>query len=144
MKLYGNIKDVPIEEINFSYDIFKNELALLNDLLLDFDSKDYYTGKPLEQLMCIDRAVEYVQLKKERETAFMGHSKRLKQAYQLVAPTGKLTDDEINQANFYFVIRSIIFKQTIGNTPDTETMNKHVQKMVEEAINVVELKLLKN
>lgn len=134
MKLYGNIKDVPIEEINFSYDIFKNELALLNDLLLDFDSKDYYTGKPLEQLMCIDRAVEYVQLKKERETAFMGHSKRLKQAYQLVAPTGKLTDDEINQANFYFVIRSIIFKQTIGNTPDTETMNKHVQKMVEEAI----------
>ena len=23
MKLYGNIKDVPIEEINFSYDILK-------------------------------------------------------------------------------------------------------------------------
>ena len=73
-----------------------------------------------------------------------GAFETLKQAYQLVAPTGKLTDDEINQANFYFVIRSIIFKQTIGNTPDTETMNKHVQKMVEETSNVVELKLLKN
>ena len=74
----------------------------------------------------------------------MGHSKRLKQAYQLVAPTGKLTDDEINQANFYFVIRSIIFKQTIGNTPDTETMNKHVQKMVEEAIQCSGVEIVKN
>lgn len=64
----------------------------------------------------------------------MGHSKRLKQAYQLIAPTGKLTEDDVNQANFYFVIRSIIFKQTIGNTLDTETMNKHVQRMVEDAI----------
>jgi type I restriction enzyme R subunit len=64
----------------------------------------------------------------------MGHSKRLKQAYQLVAPTGKLSEDDVNQANFYFVIRSIIFKQTTGNTPDTETMNKHVQRMVEDAI----------
>jgi len=134
MKLYGNIKDIPIEEVNLSLDIFQNELALLNELLLDFNSNDYFSGTPLEQLLCIDRAVEYVQELKKRETSFMGHAKRLKQAYQLVAPTGKLTGDDINKANFYFVIRSIIFKQTIGNTPDTETMNKHVQKMVEEAI----------
>jgi type I restriction enzyme R subunit len=134
MKVYGNIKDIPIEEIDLSLDIFRNELALLDDLFLNFDSKDYFEGSPLEQLLCIDRAVEFVQYKKERETSFMGHSKRLKQAYQLVAPTGKLTEDDINRANYYFVIRSIIFKQTIGNTPDTETMNKHVQKMVEEAI----------
>jgi len=134
MKVYGNIKDIPIEEINLSLDIFKNELALLSELLLSFDSKDYFDGSPLEQLLCIDRAVEFVQQKKERETSFMGHSKRLKQAYQLVAPTGKLSEDDVNQANFYFVIRSIIFKQTTGNTPDTETMNKHVQRMVEDAI----------
>lgn len=134
MKVYGNIKDIPIEEVNLSFDIFKNELAILNNLLLSFDSNDYFNGFPLEQLLCIDRAVEFVQYKKERETSFMGHSKRLKQAYQLVAPAGKLSDDDTNKANFYFVIRSIIFKQTIGNTPDTETMNKHVQRMVEDAI----------
>jgi len=134
MKLYGNIKDVPVEEINLSYDIFQNELSLLDNLLFDFNSDDYFSGTSLEQLLCIDRAVEFVQQKKSRETSFMGHAKRLKQAYQLVAPTGKLTEDDINKANFYFVIRSIIFKQTIGNTPDTETMNKHVQKMVEDAI----------
>jgi type I restriction enzyme R subunit len=134
MKLYGNIKDVPVEEINLSYDIFQNELSLLDNLLFDFNSDDYFAGTSLEQLLCIDRAVEFVQQNKSRETSFMGHAKRLKQAYQLVAPTGKLTEDDINKANFYFVIRSIIFKQTIGNTPDTETMNKHVQKMVEDAI----------
>jgi len=134
MKMYGNVKDVPVEEINLSYDIFQNELSLLDDLLFEFDANDYFNGSSLDQLLCIDRAVEYVQEKKSRETSFMGHAKRLKHAYQLVAPTGKLTEDDINKANFYFVIRSIIFKQTIGNTPDTETMNKHVQKMVEDAI----------
>jgi type I restriction enzyme R subunit len=134
MKIYGNIKDIPLEEIDMSLDIFRNELSILNDMFLKFDSSHYFNGSPLEQLLCIDRAVEYIQMKKEHESAFMVHSQRLKKSYQLVAPTGKINDSEINQANFYFVIRSIIFKQTIGNTPDTETMNKHVQKMVEEAI----------
>lgn len=134
MKIYGNIKDIPIEEVSLSFDIFKNELAILSDLFINFDSNDYFSGRPLDQLLCIDRAVEYVQYKKERVTAFLGHSKRLKKAYQLLAPTGKLIDSDIHKANFYFVIRSIIFKQTIGNTPDTEIMNKHVQKMVEDAI----------
>jgi type I restriction enzyme R subunit len=134
MKIYGNIKDIPLEEIDMSLDIFRNELSILNDVFLKFDSTHYFHGSSLEQLLCIDRAVEYIQMKKEHESSFMVHSQRLKKSYQLVAPTGKINDSEINQANFYFVIRSIIFKQTIGNTPDTETMNKHVQKMVEEAI----------
>jgi len=42
----------------------------------------------------------------------MGLSKRLKSSYQIVAPTGELSDDQIEKANFYFAIRSIIFKQT--------------------------------
>jgi len=134
MKNYGNIKNVPIEQLNISLDIFRNELSILKELMIKFDSKDYFSEEPLKQFMCIDRAVEFIQTIKSTETAFMGHSKRLKQAYELIAPTGELQDKEIDLANFYFVIRSIIFKQTLGNTPDTETMNKHVQKMVEEAI----------
>ena len=134
MKLYGNVKDVPIEEITLTLDIFKNELSLLSNLIINFDSSKYFNGTPLNQLLCIDRAVEHIQQKKETETSFMGHTKRLKQAYQLLAPAGQITEIEIKTANFYFVIRSIIFKQTIGNTPDTETMNLHVQKMVDDAI----------
>lgn len=134
MKLYGNIKDIPLEEINLTLDIFKNELAILEEMFIGFDSHDYYFGSPLEQLLCIDDAVEFVQHKKERTTSFLGHSKRLKQAYTLISPAGKFLDEDVNKANFYFVIRSIILKQTAGDTPDTEIMNNHVQKMVEEAI----------
>ncbi|WP_316496472.1 type I restriction enzyme endonuclease domain-containing protein, partial [Enterococcus faecium] len=35
---------------------------------------------------------------------------------------------------FYLAIRSIIYKQIKGDAPDTETMNKHVQELVYQAI----------
>ena len=64
----------------------------------------------------------------------MGLSKRMKLAFELVAPSGELSDEEYAKAQFYIAIRSIIYKQTLGNAPDTETMNRHVADMVEKAI----------
>jgi type I restriction enzyme R subunit len=48
--------------------------------------------------------------------------------------TGRLTDTEIEQAQFYLAVRSIIYKQTKGNTPDAEIMNRYVEEMVQKAI----------
>lgn len=134
MKMYGNIDDIPIEQINISKEIFLNHLDLLDKLMHAFNSTKFFSGTPLQRLMCLNFAVEFVQLTKETETRFMGLSKRLKSSYQIVAPTGELTDNQIEKANFYFAIRSIIFKQTKGNTPDAEIMNRHVEKMIEDAI----------
>ena len=61
-------------------------------------------------------------------------SKQLKAAYNIVFPTGLLTDTETLKAQFYLAIRSIIYKQTLGDAPDTETMNKKVEAMIKEAI----------
>jgi len=68
------------------------------------------------------------------ETRFMGLSRRLKGAYNICFPSGELTDKETATAQFYLAIRSIIYKQTKGNAPDAEMMNRVVEEMVRNAI----------
>ena len=134
VKKYGSLQESPIDEISISLGIFRNHLAMIDDLMIGFNATRYYVGKPLERLYCLNDAAEYVQYDKEMQTRFMGLSKRLKGAYQIVFPTGELSDAEVAKAQFYLAIRSIIYKQTIGDAPDTEIMNKVVEEMVRKAI----------
>ena len=134
VKVYVNPKDNPIDELKITLEIFRNHLKLLDDLLITFDASKYYSGKPIERLYCLNSAVEYVQENKERQTRFMGLSRRLKAAYQICLPSGELTDKETVKAQFYLAVRSIIYKQTKPHVPDTETMNRAVENMVRDAI----------
>ena len=134
MKRYGGKQESPIDEINVTLGIFRNNLALIDDLMERFDSRRFVIGEPLERLKCLNNAAEYVQESKERQTRFMGLSKILKNAYQICMPSGELTDIETAKAQFYMAIRSIIYKQTIGDAPDAEIMNAHVEEMVARAI----------
>ena len=65
---------------------------------------------------------------------FMGLSRRLKGAYVICFPSGELTDEETAKSQFYLAIRSIIYKQTKGDAPDAEIMNRIVEEMVKNAI----------
>lgn len=134
VKKYGSPQESPIDEIKISLSVFRNHLSLIDDLLTGFDASDFYNGDPLERLMCLNRAAEYVQTSKELETRFMGLSRRLKGAYVICFPTGELTDEETAKAQFFLAIRSIIYKQTKGNAPDAEVMNRVVEEMVKNAI----------
>lgn len=134
IKKYGGPQESPIDELNISLGIFRNHLALIGELLVDFDSTKFHTGTPLERLNCLNAAAEYVQIKKEMQTRFMGLSRRLKSAYVICFPSGELTEEETGTAQFYLAIRSIIYKQTQGNAPDAEIMNRVVEDMVKEAI----------
>ena len=134
IKKYGSLHESPIDEITVSLGILRNHLSMIDDLMMGFDAKRYYVGEPLERLYCLNDAAEYVQRDKETQTRFMGLSKRMKGAYQIVFPTGELGDDEIAKAQFYLAIRSIIYKQTIGDAPDAEIMNSVVEGMVRKAI----------
>ena len=134
IKQYGGPIDTPIEELEVSLSIFRNELALLNDLMYEFDASKFHNGTPLERLYCLNDAVEFIQTKKQRENSFMFESKRLKAAYQICFPSGELTDEENAKAQFYLAARSILYKQTRGNAPDAEVMNKVVEQMVAQAI----------
>ena len=49
----------------------------------NFNSSDFFNGSPTEQLACLNRAVEYVQLSEELERRFMAAVKRMKQAFNL-------------------------------------------------------------
>lgn len=134
VKKYGSPQESPVDELNITIGIFRNHLALIDELLIGFNAVKFYTGEPLERLNCLNNAAEYVQNSKEMETRFMGLSRRLKSAYNICFPSGELNDEEIGKAQFYLAIRSIIYKQTKGNAPDVEIMNRVVEEMVRAAI----------
>lgn len=134
VKKYGGPQESPIDELNISLSIFRNHLSLISDLLSGFDATKFHTGTPLERLNCLNAAAEYVQTSKDMQTRFMGLSRRLKSAYQICFPSGELTDEETATTQFYLAIRSIIYKQTKGDAPDAEVMNRVVEGMVRDAI----------
>ena len=134
VKKYGSLQDSPIDELKVSLEIFRNHLAMINELLHGFDATKFHTGNPLERLNCLNLAAEYVQMSKEMQTRFMGLSRRLKSAYMICFPSGELTEEETATAQFYLAIRSILYKQTQGDAPDAEIMNQVVEEMVRRAI----------
>lgn len=134
VKKYGSPQESPIDELSISLGIFRNHLALIDELLSGFDATMFHCGNPLERLNCLNRAAEYVQMSKDMQMRFMGLSRRMKSAYQICFPSGELTDKETATAQFYLAIRSIIYKQTQGDAPDAEVMNSVVEEMVKEAI----------
>ena len=79
-------------------------------------------------------SAEYVQQSKEFETRFMGLVKRLKASYDICAGSEKLTQLERDYTHFYLAVRSIVFKLTKGNAPDTAQMNAKVREMIKEAL----------
>ncbi|CAB0526113.1 type I restriction endonuclease subunit R [Corynebacterium diphtheriae] len=136
LKTYGGKQESPIDEIEYSLKVFRNQLALIKELLSDFDASGFFAPDPLGRLMCLNEAAEFVQQSTQMQERFMALSKRMKSAYTICFPTGELTDDEVAYAQFYMAVRSILYKQTKGDAPDVETMNRAVEKMVAEAIQV--------
>ncbi|MEH7336273.1 HsdR family type I site-specific deoxyribonuclease [Neobacillus drentensis] len=134
IKVYGGPQESPIDQLPISLSIFRNHLDLVDALMHGFNAEKFYTGEPLERLVCLNAAVEYVQMSKEIEIRFMDLTRKLKAAYEICFPSGELTYEEVIKAQLYLAIRSIIYKQTKGNTPDAEIMNSVVEQMVQDAI----------
>lgn len=134
IKKYGSPQESPVDELAISLSVFRNHLAMIEELLHGFNSEKFHFGEPLERLICLNNAAEYIQTNKETESRFMGLSRKLKAAYEICFPSGELTDSETSTAQFYLAIRSIIYKQTKGDVPDAEIMNRVVEQMVKNAI----------
>ena len=122
------------EDIQESLIIVRNHLDLLAKVFHKFNSLKYFRGSALEQLNTLNMAAEYVQLTKELETRFMGLVKRLKAAYDICAGSEQLTENERDYTHFYLAVRSIVFKLTKGNAPDTAQMNAKVREMIKDAL----------
>ncbi|WP_417620065.1 type I restriction endonuclease subunit R [Oceanihabitans sediminis] len=122
------------EDIQQSLTVVRNHLDLLAKLFHKFDNSKYFNGSPLEQLNTLNTAAEFVQLTKEMETRFMGLVKRLKAAYDICAGSEELTQKERDYTHFYLAVRSIVFKLTTGDAPDTAQMNAKVREMIKNAL----------
>ena len=123
-----------VEAVERSIIMVKDELDILRRMFGNFDYTNFSTGTPLEQLDCLNRGAEYAQTTKEMENQFMGHTKKLKSAFNLCSNSEQITQEEREDIHFFCGIRSIIYKLTKGETPDAEQMNKRVGEMIEEAI----------
>ncbi len=134
LKQYSEGDKDNFEDIAESLIIVRNHLDLLEKLFHTFDSSKYFKGSTIEQLNNLNQAAEFVQQTKEFETRFMGLVKRLKAAYDICAGSEQLTQKERDYTHFYLAVRSILFKLTKGNAPDTAQMNARVREMIKDAL----------
>jgi type I restriction enzyme R subunit len=134
MKQYGKGEGRNFEEIEQSIVVVKDHLDLLEKILHRFDKTHYFNGTALQQLECLNMAAEFVQVTQEMEKRFMYLTKRLKAAYDICCGSEAFSQHERDSIHFYFAVRSIIFKLTKGDAPDTAQMNARVREMIKEAL----------
>lgn len=134
LKKYTNFECEEFEGVEQSVNIVKDQLEVLAQMFYNFDSTYYFTGSPSEQLICLNNAVEYIQLSEELEIRFMAAVKRMKQAFNLCSSNEKLSNEDKDYIHFYCAVRSILFKLTKGDAPDISQMNARVRTMLEGAI----------
>ena len=136
LKRYANGDSNPdsVEAIEQSITMVKDELDILRRMFYKFDYSKFTTGTPLEQLDTLNKGAEFIQSTKETENLFMGHTRKLKSAFNLCCNSEQITPEEREDIHYFCGIRSIIYKLTKGDTPDAAQMNKRVGEMIEEAI----------
>ncbi len=134
LKKYSEGDKNNFEDIAESIIVVRNHSDLLAKLFHTFDNSKYFKGTTLQQLNTLNFAAEYVQQTKDLETRFMGLVKRLKAAYDICAGSEQLTQSERDYTHFYLAVRSIVFKLTKGNAPDTAQMNARVREMIKDAL----------
>ena len=134
LRRYTNFEKEELDNIDQAVDIVKDQLEVLDQMFHNFNANDYYMGSPVEQLDCLKRAVEYVQLTQELELRFMASARKMKKAFNLCSSSERFTDEDIERVHFYQAVRSILFKMTKGEAPDTTQMNLKVRRLLEDAL----------
>lgn len=134
LAIYNKVDNQNFEDIESSIVVVKDYLDLLENYFHGFDSREYFTGQPLAQLQCLNRASEFVLSSEENKRRFMDLVKRLKSAYDICCGSNELTDTQKDSVHYYLAIRSIVHKLTKGSAPDTEQMNAYVREKVAAAL----------
>lgn len=134
LKKYTNFEKEEFEGVEQAVKIVKDQLEVLGQMFYGFNKDKYFNGSPTEQLECLNLAVEFIQYSEDLELRFMAGVKRLKQAYNLCVSSENITEEEKDLIYFYSAVRSILFKLTKGEAPDTAQMNARVNEMLKEAI----------
>ncbi|QSX28575.1 type I restriction endonuclease subunit R [Shewanella cyperi] len=134
LAMFSKADEANFEDIDASVAVVKDHLDLVGQLMHGFDERDYFSGDPVEQLHCLNRAADFVLTKESMQRRFMALMKRLKAAYDVCCGSERLSQAERDLIHLYLAVRSIIYKLTKGEAPDTAQMNTKVRQLIEEAI----------
>ena len=58
----------------------------------------------------------------------------MRKAYDLCQPSGDLNEEESALAQCFMAVAGMVYKMNGTDAPDTATMNRYVEKMVEDAL----------
>lgn len=153
-KIYGGDNTlVPNEDdIAQATEIFREHLEILKRLFQGYDLTPFLNPNtdPATRYSLLAKAAEYVFASTEImnsvsndgkktkkvsfKTYFLKEVKRMRKAYDICQPSGELGEDESGLAQCFMAIAGMVYKMSGTDAPDTDTMNKRVAKMVEEAL----------
>lgn len=136
LKTYTDFREDTFDDdsVQAAIRLVRDQLEVLNAMMMGFNNKKYFEGTPGEKLQCLNEAAEFVQVTKELEQRFMSNVLRMSKAFNLCNSGKDFDKYELDLIHYYKAVRSIVFKLTRADAPDTDTMNAHVQKMLEDAI----------
>ncbi len=132
--------------------VFREQLEILIDLFSGYDLSPFLNPEtdPAERYRLLAKAAEYVfasnsslnsensegtQIKRVSfKTYFLSVVKRMRQAYDICQPSGELEEEQTALAQCFMAIAGFVRKLSGTDAPDTDTMDRIVAKMVEEAL----------
>lgn len=136
LRQYTDFREDSFDEdsVQAAIRVVRNQLEVLDAMMHGFDNKKYFYGTPGEKLQCLNEAAEFIQKTKDLEQRFMSNVLRLSKAFNLCHSGKDFNSYELDLIHYYKAVRSILFKLTKGDAPDTDTMNARVREMLEGAI----------
>lgn len=148
MKIYGgNTSVAPTsDDVEQATMIFREELEVLKTLFTDYDLAPFLNPEcdPVQRYMLLAKAAEFVfastqELSSESgkvsfKTYFLQTVKRMRTAFDICQPSGELGEEESALAQCFMAIAGFVRKMSGTSEVDTDTMNRAVSKMVEEAL----------
>lgn len=152
MKIYGGDTSVaPTEDdVEQATQIFREELEILKTMFTGYDLKPFLNpnGDPVERYCLLAKAAEYVFSSTEElntegkngtqkvsfKTYFLKTVRRMRLGYDIAQPSGNLSDSESALAQCFMAIAGFVRKMSGTTELDTDSMNRAVSKMVDEAL----------
>ena len=152
VKVYGgNTSVAPTgDDIEQATALFREELEILKNLFHDYDLAPFLDSEcnPITRYQLLAKAAEFVfvsteimKLETEKGTNdvpfkkyFLETVKRMRTAFDICQPSGELGEEESALAQCFMAIAGFVRKMSGTGDVDTDTMNRAVSKMVEEAL----------
>ena len=152
MKVYGGDTSVaPTEDdVEQATVAFREEIEVLKNLFIGYNLTPFLNPNcdPVERYKLLAKAAEYVFVSTEElqsegnkgtqtvsfKTYFLKTVKRMRTAYDICQPSGVLNEQESALAQCFMAIAGFVRKMSGTSEVDTDTMNRAVSKMVEEAL----------